>query len=112
MERQLIDMAIKRRQPLPNKIANAPALLDGLGLYYDAFLELSTDRAVGMGIGPIPWSSINRYAECHGLVGDDDYGDLRDMVRAMDGAFLKYEAQRQKDKQSAEAIRNDPGGTG
>lgn len=96
VEQAIIDMAIKRRQQLPEKIANAPVVLAGLELYYEAFLELSTDREIGMGIGPIPWSSIDRYALRAGLVSDDDYADFKDLVRAMDGAFMRYEQQRTK----------------
>lgn len=54
-----------------------------------AFAALSTDRAVGMERGPIPWRSIHFYAERYGLV-QDDFDRLVRIIRAMDGAYLEY----------------------
>ena len=84
-------------------IANAPALLPGLETYYEAFVELSTDRPIGMGIGPIPWTAIDLYAWRHGFSGDGfDY--LLYMVRALDDAFLAYSrAKDESERKKAEA---------
>ncbi len=56
-----------------------------------AFTELSTDRAVGMSEGPIPWSSVQRYADEYGFCLED----LSDVVRMVDGAYLKYQRTKQ-----------------
>ena len=73
----------------------APELLLGLDFVYQAFEELSSDRAVGMVIGPLPWSSVDRFCERHGIIGDfrDEFEQL---LRAMDTAYLKYERERVK----------------
>lgn len=54
-------------------------------MFWNAFRELSTERQIGMGIGPIPWSSINRYAQYHPFV---DASVLKEVIRAMDGVYL------------------------
>jgi hypothetical protein len=54
-----------------------------------AFGELKTDRQIGMDLGPIPWSSIDRYASRYGVVGDD-FDRLCSLIRAMDHTFLAY----------------------
>lgn len=104
-------MSIKRRIPLPSKIANAPILHDGLGLYYAAFLELSTDRDYGMGMGPIPYSSIADYLDRLGIEDDSWYEDFVDFIRALDSAFISYENQRQKDtaKSNSRSRSDDDG---
>lgn len=96
MERRIIEAAIRRRQPLPDAIADAPELYAGLEVYYEAFIELSTCRDHGMGIGPIPWTAVDRYAERHGFRGDG-FSYLLKMVRAMDDAFIKHMKQKEKE---------------
>lgn len=81
---------MRRRQSLPDVVANAPQLLYGLEVYYEAFTELSTCRSIGMAMGPIPWSAINEYAARHGYV-DQGFDYLVLMVRALDDTFLAYD---------------------
>jgi hypothetical protein len=70
MEQRIIEAAVRRRQPLPDVIANAPEIHMGLEAYYEAFMDLSTSRGVGMALGPIPWTAVDRYAERHGYTGE------------------------------------------
>jgi hypothetical protein len=108
MEQQIIETCIRRRQPLPEKIANAPKLFKGLEPYYIAFWELSTDRPSGFGAGQIPWSSIDRYATREEL-DYEGYMDLVDFVRAMDRTFLKYHKEQSDARDAkAKAERNAP----
>ena len=74
--------------PLPDKIENKPVLTDGLGLYYRAFTDLNSDRALGMAEGPIRWTAINSYGYRHGFI-EDEFDRLVDIVQAMDRAYLK-----------------------
>lgn len=93
-------MCIERRQPLPESIKNAPRLLEGLGFYYTAFQELSTDRPVGMGVGQIPWTSIDRFAERHGLE-EEEYDSFLYLIRRMDEEFMDHaNAQASKGDES------------
>lgn len=86
-------MAVRMGKPLPAVIANAPELQEGLRFWYNAFLDLSADRPVGMGEGPIPWTSIERYAERWDL-DEDESDDLHHHIRSMDKTYLKYRAAK------------------
>lgn len=57
-------------------------------LFWDAFWEIGTDRQLGSSIGPLPYSSLRRYAADHGIAGD--LLDLfRGVLRMVDGHFIK-----------------------
>lgn len=82
----------RRGMAPPEFIANAPVLLPGLELYYDAFQELSTCRPyIGLeGLpGPIPWTAIDRYGLAHGFE-EEGLKYLVRMIRALDDEFLVY----------------------
>lgn len=56
-----------------------------------AFMELSTERQIGMDVGPIPRSEIQAYADRHGL------GDLFvRQIRSIDTAYMTSRARAQK----------------
>ena len=78
-----------RRQPIPDVMANAPELGLGLEFFYEAFLELSTCRAVGFGVGPIPWVAMDRYARRYGVAGED-FDRFRQLIRALDEVFMAH----------------------
>lgn len=100
VEKAVIEACVRARQPLPSAIANAPQLFDGLELYYLAFIDLSTDRGIGFGEGPIPWTSIDRYCARLGLEGEERE-DFHHYVRAMDKTFLAFRAKKSKDESNA-----------
>lgn len=57
-----------------------------------AFWDLSTCRQVGMGLGPIPWDSMVRYAQFYGL--EDDVAEaFVYIIRAMDIVYLDWERE-------------------
>ena len=65
-----------------------------LHFVWHAFGKLSTERAVGMGLGPIPVvSGIQRYARDQGISDIDRFETL---IREMDTAWLKHMAERLK----------------
>lgn len=74
-------------------------------MYYEAFTELSTCRLQGFGVGPIPWTAIDRYGERHGFLGEG-FEYLVRMVRALDDAFLAYSQKKAKEDQAREANRD------
>lgn len=80
---------MRERMPLPKKIQNAPQLRLGLDLYYNAFWDLTSCRAVGWGLGPIPWVSIKDYGETFEF-DEDQTESLFYFVRMMDNAFLDH----------------------
>lgn len=66
-------------------------------MYYKAFMELSTCRAIGMMSGPIPWTAVNTYAVREGFTGDD-YEQFVLLVRMMDVVYLEYQVNEAKKK--------------
>ena len=43
----------------------------GLEWLWSAWNDLNSCRSIGMGVGPIPWSAADRYAQAAGLDGDE-----------------------------------------
>ena len=86
--------------PLPEAIANKPVIWEGMGFYWQAFTELTSDRAIGMAEGPIRWTAINAYAYRHGLWGDD-FDRLVTIIRCMDDVYLDV-----RSKQSAKSLKS------
>ena len=54
--------------------------------YTDAFWELSTCRQIGMGLGPIPFTSLMEYAKLREV---EEIDDFLYVIRVMDNAYLK-----------------------
>jgi hypothetical protein len=72
----------------------------------EAFWELSSTRAFGMVVGPIPWHRMVQYAEHRGL--EDEMVDLFVRVmRELDEAYLKWQTGRQKKQLGAEQSADD-----
>lgn len=88
-------MAVRAGRPVPDSIANAPELQPSLGLFMTAFWDLSHDRQVGQALGPIPWSSINTYADVYGF-DDELREDLHVILRDMDRAYIDFQAAKAK----------------
>lgn len=62
-----------------------PDILDGYGGWYEDFWRLSTERQIGMGIGPIPASFIDRHVQGWLL---EDAEMFEYCIRQMDEAYL------------------------
>lgn len=99
VERQIIEAAAARGGRLPDKIANAPEILEGLAIYWYAFIDLTSCRHPGFnGPGPIPWDSINQWAIRYGLDDEEDFDRLAAIIQEMDSAYLKQVAKEIKRK--------------
>lgn len=73
---------------LPSWWNDKPPEQRGDDFYLRAFWELSSCRAFGMAIGPIPWHYVIQYAQHHGL--DDRMTLVFEVVmRTMDEAYMK-----------------------
>jgi hypothetical protein len=84
---------------MPRALLEQPELPPHLLFEWEAFGELSTDRQIGFGAGPIPWSAIDRYAGRH-QIESDAYDRFRRLIRACDQVYLKHvTAQREKETQ-------------
>lgn len=75
--------------PIPERIKNAPALLLGLELYLAAWLDLSSEREIGWGEGPIPWSEVENYADRLEL-DEDEREELHFHIRQLDATYFKH----------------------
>lgn len=79
-------------QEIPDGLIE-PLLHDIEGAIFEAFLDLSTDRPIGMSAGQIPSASIARVEADWEFLG---YGVFHRLIRAMDGALLSAQAEKQK----------------
>ena len=81
--------------PLPDWLVNAPVLREDLTFYMLAFIDLTTERQIGMGEGPIPWSKMREYA-IHWELDTDEFDALVFIVQSMDSEYLGYRASQMK----------------
>jgi hypothetical protein len=94
IEQNLAKQAMRSGEPLPDRIANAPELTEGLQLYINAFFDLDNDRTHSFSLTPIPWSSVDRYGVAFKF-DEDQYEDLHYFIRRMDRAHLERLRQKQ-----------------
>jgi hypothetical protein len=90
-ERMIAQQAYRMGMPMPDRIQNAPKLLPGLQLFFQAFLDLDTERTEG----PIPFTSIAAYSQFFDFE-EDQAEDLFYIVRKLDGLILKRRAEKRK----------------
>lgn len=93
--------------PLPNRIQNAPELFVGLELYFNAFLDLSTCRAVGAAVGPIPFTAALSYCEMYQIEGEQRE-DFLWLMQRLDHKYLKWSASRERPS-GVQPSNNPPG---
>lgn len=84
VEGKIIEQCMREGLPLPDRIANAPILLDGLDLYYSGYRDLMYDRPMD---GSISWSTIHRYSVDLEL-GEEQREAMHYHIREMDNAYL------------------------
>jgi len=53
---------------------------------------------MGMVAGPIPFSAIDRYAGRYGIDGIDAFERFRELIRAMDDEYYRWEKKRDRTK--------------
>ena len=88
-EQNIIKQAKRFNRPLPDRIANAPQLKVELQLYFQAFIELESERPEGFsGLRPIPGGAVRQYARDYEFSGDQTE-KLIYFVRKMDKERLK-----------------------
>lgn len=98
VEERIIEQAIQAGEDLPDKVKNAPQLLRGLSLYYNAFQELTSCRAFGMGVGPIPWQAINDYCLTYEIT-DEQREDMFFYIGVLDATYRTHvETKSKQDK--------------
>lgn len=91
-------MAKRTGHKVPEKLTtDRPRLPEYLFLFYDAFFDLTNDRQLGFGPGPIPITAIYAYCRHHGIVGKLER-DMVKFIRYMDAEYLKYQEKQAKAK--------------
>lgn len=96
-EQSIARQAYINRQPLPDRIENAPKLLPGLEIFLIAVLDLDSERLEGQ----IPWSSVAMYAD-YFQFDEQQAEDLFYFVRSLDHVILERRAK----KREADAKKN------
>lgn len=83
-------------------------------MYWNHFQELQSERPIGGmgGAGAIPWSSIDRYAERFGFLGEG-YRDFLSVIRFLDNKWLsmmheKQEKEKAKNKNKSKGSSSKP----
>ena len=94
----IVELAMRQGRPIPKRIAEAPELMRGLDLYYEAFWRLDTCRSVAMDLGPIPWTAVHAYGTEMRL-SRRQRQDLHHHVTAMDLAYRKWVRERRPKEQ-------------
>lgn len=86
---------IERGVKPPDWYHEEPDLFPFADFYLDSFWELSTERQLGMSVGPIPASKRDEYAGKKGLVGYS--AELFNLViKALDAAFMNHTVEEQE----------------
>jgi hypothetical protein len=96
MEQNIIKRLLPHEK-LPERIANAPQLELHLLFYWNAFLDLDTERDFGWGLPQIPWTAIYTYAEAYGM-NDAEFDRLLMFIRAMDKVKIEFIAAKREKK--------------
>ena len=60
------------------------------------------------GAGPIPWGSIDRWADRHG-VNQSQFQDLHRFVRLLDDVWLDHQAKQMKARAEEDAAKKKGG---
>lgn len=64
-----------------------PDILPGTGEWFEAFIELGTDRQIGQVLGPIPAASIARHTAGWAM---DEAACFRHVIRELDAVYLAH----------------------
>lgn len=79
-------------EPVPEDCV-APAILPECVFAHKAFSDLTADRSRGFEVGPIPWASIDAYAQRYGIFDIDEFDEFNRMIRVMDNVFIAHHAK-------------------
>lgn len=86
--------------PVPDRIKNKPTIKWGNEFYWKAYMDLTTERRIGMVEGPIPWHSVVEYARTYEL-DFFEFDDLWEVIKQMDCEYLKHRDKKLKSKVSS-----------
>lgn len=88
-------MAAERGEDLAQSVAGRPEVAPHLLFVWRAFWDLNHDRPLGFGAaGPIPFTSVDRYAIRYGITDPDEFERFFFLIRDMDGTYMTEMAKR------------------
>lgn len=73
---------------VPAEYYECPDIEPHLNLIWSAFWDLSTERQIGMGIGPIPVSKISEYLIDEMELCGPEFDRVKAIIRRVDGAYV------------------------
>jgi hypothetical protein len=94
VEKTIVDQALRAGIPIPSEFEDAPEILEGCKVYYDAFVSLDTERSHGMGFTAIPWSKIKNYCDHYGF-NIHDTEDFLNIITDLDYEYILYLSSKQ-----------------
>ncbi len=100
--RGTFERMISEGRTVPDDFLNQPEIEIQNVFYWEAFWDLGSERQVGMGVGPIPNSAMQAFADREGL-GADQFEFFRGVIRAVDKDYL----DRQVPKAPADVNQNE-----
>lgn len=80
---------------MPEWYVNKPQMSFQLNLYVAIFMELSSCRSIGFGMGPIPWTAVNEYAKFLQL-SPYQTRVFNVIINTADGVYLKHHSEKKE----------------
>ena len=82
-----------RGAPVPDDLIQ-PQVTTEEGKLLDAWMSLSGDRQISLGVGPIPFTSIDRYAARFGIDDQLAFRFFHRAIKALDAVYIGYVAKK------------------
>lgn len=81
---------------LPGPLADRPEIDETIADAWRAFGEAGRDRQSGMGLGPIPYTSVVRWLNENGITDREDRETIRQLVFAADDEYRSVLADKEE----------------
>jgi hypothetical protein len=89
---------IDQGRDVPDDFHERPEIERHLIWLWNAFWELSTERQLGMSVGPIPGSKIGEYLRDEMELTGAEYDRARAIIRKTDNAYVEMLNSRKSDE--------------
>lgn len=109
-EETILERARQFGGPIPDRIVNAPQLLEGLDIYVNMFNRAGRSRQLAQGsIGPIPYETLSKISDDYGL-DEDEKNYAIDLLIQMDCEYVIWQNKflKRKMEQDAKAPKGSP----
>jgi hypothetical protein len=95
---------IERGGQPPAQYYTQPEISDAASVYWEAFSDLSTERQIGMGVGPIPRSKIRDFASDQLGLSGDAHEQFCAVIEMVDQDYTSHANSSDKEKRSSVPI--------